>query len=148
MTTVELSPRPATPRCPQAAPAREPWHRRHRVPLIATGSVLPLYALWATALATGGGDLAAQEAWAGFVARHPGAVYNLSWHGGLHTGSYSLISPYVMAAFGVVPLTLAGGLVSSWLAGRICARCGVDRAQWPALLAAFMREASRHRLEA
>ncbi|MEU7727351.1 hypothetical protein AB0B78_19240 [Streptomyces sp. NPDC040724] len=138
MTTVELSPRPASPRRPEAVPAREPWHLRHRVPLIATGSVLPLYALWALALATGGGDLAAQEAWAGFVARHPGAVYNLGWHGGLHTGSYSLISPYVMAAFGVVPVTLASGLVSTWLAGRICARCGVDRARWPALLAALM----------
>ncbi|MFG2986012.1 hypothetical protein ACGFYQ_33000 [Streptomyces sp. NPDC048258] len=108
------------------------------MPLIATGSVLPLYALWSVALATGGGDLAAQEAWAGFVAHHPGAVYNLSWHGGLHTGSYSLISPYVMAAFGVVPVTLASGLVSTWLVGRICARCDVHRAQWPALLAAFM----------
>ncbi|MGR4878172.1 hypothetical protein ACIPUC_01885 [Streptomyces sp. LARHCF249] len=138
MTSVELSPRPVAPRRPRAAAAREPWHRRHRVPLIATGSVLPLYALWATALATGGGDLAAQEAWAGFVARHPGSVYNLSWHGGLHTGSYSLISPYVMAVFGVVPVTLASGLVSTWLVGRICARCGVHRAQWPALLAAFM----------
>ncbi|MER6316164.1 hypothetical protein ABT237_20610 [Streptomyces sp. NPDC001581] len=141
MASVELSPLPlpVTPHGPEAAtPAREPWHRRHRVPLIATGSVLPLYAWWATALASGGGDLAAQEAWAGFVARHPGAVYNLSWHGGLHTGSYSLISPYVMAVFGVVPVTLASGLVSTWLVGRICARCGVARAQWPTLPAALV----------
>ncbi|MEU9086200.1 hypothetical protein [Streptomyces sp. NPDC048357] len=138
MASVELSPLPVTPHGPGAAPAREPWHRRHRVPLIATGAVLPLYAWWATALATGGGDLAAQEAWAGFVARHPGAVYNLSWHGGLHTGSYSLISPYVMAVFGVVPVTLASGLASTWLVGRICVRCGVARALWPALLAALM----------
>ncbi|MFD9369161.1 hypothetical protein ACFWA6_15870 [Streptomyces sp. NPDC060020] len=138
MASLELSPLPVTPHRPEAAPAREPWHRRHRVPLIATGSVLPLYAWWAAALATGGGDLAAQEAWAGFVARHPGAVYNLSWHGGLHTGSYSLISPYVMAVFGVVPVTLASGLASTWLVGRICARCGVARAQWPAVLAALM----------
>ncbi|MFE9933849.1 hypothetical protein [Streptomyces sp. NPDC005533] len=138
MASLELSPLPVTPHGPQAAPAREPWHRRHRVALIATGSVLPLYAWWATALATGGGDLAAQEAWAGFVARHPGAVYNLSWHGGLHTGSYSLISPYLMAVFGVVPVTLASGLASAWLVGRICARCGVARAQWPAVLAALM----------
>lgn len=138
MTSVELSPRPVTAHGPAAAAVREPWHRRHRVPLTATGSVLPLYVLWATVLATGGGDLAAQEAWAGFAARHPGSLYNLSWHGGLHTGSYSLISPYVMAVFGVVPVTLASGLVSTWLVGRICARCGVRRAQWPALLAALM----------
>ncbi|MEU9165332.1 hypothetical protein AB0D29_34285 [Streptomyces sp. NPDC048424] len=138
MASVVLSPLPVTPHSPEAAPAREPWRRRHRVPLIATGSVLPLYAWWATALATGGGDLAAQEAWAGFVARHPGAVYNLSWHGGLHTGSYSLISPYVMAVFGVVPVTLASGLASTWLVGRICTRCGMARAQRPALLAALL----------
>ncbi|MEV8531982.1 hypothetical protein [Streptomyces sp. NPDC051211] len=121
-----------------AAPAREPWHRRRRVPLFATVCVLPLYALWAVALATGGGDLAAQEAWAGFAARHPGSAYNLSWHGGLHTGAYSLISPYVMAAFGVVPVTVASGLVSTWLAGRLWAGSGLHRACWPALLAGLM----------
>ncbi|MFF8266734.1 hypothetical protein ACF059_05015 [Streptomyces sp. NPDC016562] len=137
-TATDLPPRPVTPPAPGAAPAGEPWHRRARVPLIATTCALPLYVLWARVLATGGGDLAAQEAWAGFVARHPGSAYNLSWYGGLHTGGYSLISPYLMAAFGVVPVTAASGLASTWLTGRLWAGSGVRRAQWPALTAALM----------
>ncbi|MFD9408100.1 hypothetical protein ACFWBN_13935 [Streptomyces sp. NPDC059989] len=140
MTAVRLepSPHPVPPLGTRAAPAGEPGHRSHRVPLTATALVLPLYALWAGALATGGGDLAAQEAWAGFVARHPGSVYNLSWYGGLHTGGYSLISPYLMAAFGVVPVTAASGLASTWLMGRLWARAGVRRPHWPALASALM----------
>lgn len=54
---------------------RRPWWR---VPLVVTAVVVPLYVLWAAVLATGGGDLAAQFAWAGFMARHPGSAYNLS----------------------------------------------------------------------
>ncbi|MFC9292945.1 hypothetical protein ACFTWH_06065 [Streptomyces sp. NPDC057011] len=143
MTAAELelppSPRPVPPPgAGAAAPAGGPWHRGHRVPLIATALVLPLYALWAGVLATGGGDLAAQEAWAGFAARHPGSVYNLSWYGGLHTGGYSLISPYLMAAFGVVPVTAASGLAATWLTGLLWARSPVPLPQWPALLAALM----------
>lgn len=136
MTSIDLFTRSVAPVPAGTAPVREPWYRLHRVPLCSIGAVLPLYVLWATALATGGGDLAAQEAWAGFVARHPASVYNLSWHGGLHTGAYSLISPYVMAVFGVVPVTLAGGLAATWLLGRLWARSGVRRAWWPAMLAA------------
>ncbi|WP_119291247.1 glycosyltransferase family 87 protein [Streptomyces sp. YIM 130001] len=118
------------------APA-EPWHLRHRVPLVATVVALPLYALWAAFLATGGGDLAAQQAWSGFVSRHPGSPYNLSWYGGLHTANYSLISPYLMAAFGVVAVTAASGIAGTWAAAALCVRSGLARPLWPALLAAF-----------
>ncbi|MFF5705346.1 hypothetical protein ACFY7H_23020 [Streptomyces sp. NPDC012794] len=108
-----------------------------RAALAATGCALPLYAVWASVLATGGGDLAAQTAWADFTARHPGSAYNLAWHGGLHTAAYSLVSPYAMAAFGVVPVTVAGGLAATWLAGLLCARTGVRSPERPALAAAL-----------
>ncbi|MCX5380513.1 hypothetical protein [Streptomyces sp. NBC_00091] len=107
------------------------------VPLAATGCALPLYALWAAFLATGGGDLAAQTAWAAFAAAHPGSAYNLAWHGGLHTAAYSLISPYAMAVFGVVPVTVASGLTATWLAGLLCVRSGVRAPERPALAAAL-----------
>ncbi|MGA4842288.1 hypothetical protein [Streptomyces sp. G45] len=104
------------------------------MPLLATGAALPLYLAWAVFLATGGGDLAAQTAWAGFTERHPGTPYNFSWYGGLHTVNYSWISPYLMAVFGVRTVTAAAGLVSTWLAGMLCVRSGVSRPLWPALL--------------
>lgn len=64
------------------AEVRQPWWRRNLVPVVAVAVVIPLYAVWAAVLATGGGDLAAQLAWSGFTARHPGSAYNLSWYGG------------------------------------------------------------------
>jgi hypothetical protein len=44
---------------------------RYGIPLCAVAVTAPLYAVWALVLATGGGDLAAQLAWAGFVSRAP-----------------------------------------------------------------------------
>ncbi|AZM92603.1 hypothetical protein [Streptomyces sp. W1SF4] len=108
-----------------------------RVPLAATGCALPLYAVWAAVLATGGGDLAAQTAWADFAARHPGSAYDLAWHGGLHTAAYSLVSPYAMALFGVVPVTVAAGLTATWLAALLCVRGGGRAPERPALAAAL-----------
>ncbi|RSS45212.1 hypothetical protein EF912_28495 [Streptomyces sp. WAC07061] len=108
-----------------------------RVPLAATGCALPLYAVWAAFLATGGGDLAAQTAWADFAARHPGSAYDLAWHGGLHTAAYSLVSPYAMALFGVVPVTVAAGLTATWLAALLCVRGGVRAPGRPTLAAAL-----------
>ncbi|EFL19180.1 integral membrane protein [Streptomyces sp. C] len=93
--------------------------------------------MWAAVLATGGGDLAAQTAWADFAARHPGSAYDLAWHGGLHTAAYSLVSPYAMALFGVVPVTVAAGLTATWLAALLCVRSGVRAPQRPALAAAL-----------
>ncbi|NMI57975.1 hypothetical protein HEP83_21025 [Streptomyces sp. RLA2-12] len=110
---------------------------RHRLPLLATLPVLPLYAVWWAFLATGGGDLAAQVAWAEFVARHGGSAYNLFWYGGMHTANYSLISPYLMAALGVRPVTVVSGLAATWLAAVLIARTGIRRPVGPALLASL-----------
>ncbi|MFF8876533.1 hypothetical protein [Streptomyces flaveolus] len=122
-------------RRPDAAP-RAFWHR-HRVPLLATLPTLPLYGLWWAYLATGGGDLAAQQAWADFAARHGGSAYGLFWYGGMHTANYSLISPYLMAALGVRTVTVASGLAATWLAAVLIRRAGVRRPLWPALLASL-----------
>ncbi|NBE56328.1 hypothetical protein GUY60_33835 [Streptomyces sp. YC537] len=104
------------------------------MPLLTTVATLPLYALWWGVFATGGGDLAAQIAWAGFAERFPDSAYNLFWHGGLHAANYSVISPYLMALFGVLPVTLASGIAATWLAALICRHSGVRRPLWPALM--------------
>ncbi|MEY9990960.1 hypothetical protein ABIE67_002992 [Streptomyces sp. V4I8] len=111
---------------------------RHRIPLLATLPFLPLYAVWALFLATGGGDLAAQDAWAGFATRHGGSAYNLFWYGGTHTANYSLISPYLMAALGVRTVTVLAGVAATWLAAVLITRVeGLRRPLGPALLASF-----------
>ncbi|MFE7261253.1 hypothetical protein ACFU9B_04135 [Streptomyces sp. NPDC057592] len=102
------------------------------MPGIAVLVVVPLYLLWALVLATGGGDLAAQLAWAGFASRHPESAYNLSWYGGMHTANYSLLTPPLMAVSGVRTVTVAAGLCGSWALGRLCVRSGV---RWPGAVA-------------
>lgn len=111
--------------------------RRHRLPLLATLPVLPLYALWWALLATGGGDLAAQDAWAGFAERHGSSAYNLFWYGGMHTANYSLISPYLMAALGVRALTVVSGVAATWIAAVLIGRVRPRKPLAPALLAAL-----------
>ncbi|MGV9883346.1 hypothetical protein [Streptomyces sp. NPDC003006] len=111
--------------------------RRHRVPLLATVPTLPLYAVWAAFLATGGGDLAAQEAWARFASEHGATAYNLFWYGGMHTANYSLISPYLMAAVGVKTVTVLSGIAGAWLVAALIERTGVRRPLWPAVLASL-----------
>ncbi|KUL46434.1 hypothetical protein ADL12_02345 [Streptomyces regalis] len=116
---------------------RTVWSR-HRVPLLATLPTVPLYAIWWAFLATGGGDLAAQYAWAGFAERHGASAYSLFWYGGMHTANYSLISPYLMAALGVRAVTVVSGLAATWLAAVLITRAkSVRRPLGPALLAAF-----------
>ncbi|GAA3789446.1 hypothetical protein GCM10023083_26410 [Streptomyces phyllanthi] len=129
-------PSPTAPAGPAVQPGPARPHR-HRVPLLATLPFVPLYAVWALLLATGGGDLAAQEAWAHFAARHGDSAYNLFWYGGMHTANYSVLSPYVMAAFGVRTVTVASGLAASWLAAVLIVRSGVRGPVGPALLASF-----------
>ncbi|MFD6290060.1 hypothetical protein [Streptomyces sp. NPDC060205] len=118
-------------------PVWEPVWTRHRVPLLATLPTVPLYVVWWLFLATGGGDLAAQEAWADFASRHGGSAYSLFWYGGMHTANYSLISPYLMAAFGVRTVTVAAGLLAAWLAAALIVRTGIRRPLGPALLASL-----------
>ncbi|MGY0023649.1 hypothetical protein ACVHNB_32360 [Streptomyces sp. YJ-C3] len=107
---------------------------RHRVALLATAPTLPLYAVWALFLATGGGDLAAQQAWARFAADHGASAYNLFWYGGMHTANYSLISPYLMAGLGVRPVTVVSGLAAAWLGSVLVVRTGISRPLAPAVL--------------
>jgi hypothetical protein len=118
-------------------PALRTFWERHRVPALATLPTLPLYALWWVWLATGGGDLAAQEAWADFAARHGGSAYGLFWYGGMHTANYSLLSPYLMAAVGVRTVTVLSGLAAAWLAAVLLTRAGIRRPLGPALLASL-----------
>ncbi|WP_433893386.1 hypothetical protein [Streptomyces sp. CA-111067] len=134
--TAVLAPTRTTVRAPDRGRGAD-LRRRLRVPLIATAAVLPLYALWVVCLATGGGDLAAQDAWAEFVGHHPGSAYNLSWYGGLHTAGYSLVSPYLMAWFGVRTVSVLSGLAGSWLAAALFVRSGMHRPLWPALFASL-----------
>lgn len=129
----------------QDAPAarhfgRRRLHRflhRHRVPLLATVTMLPLYVMWAFFRANGGGDLAAQDTWARFAAEHGDSAYGLFWFGGLHTANYSLLSPYLMGFFGVRPIAVASGLAAGWLASVLLVRSGIRRPLAPALMAAF-----------
>ncbi|MFJ3710850.1 MULTISPECIES: hypothetical protein [unclassified Streptomyces] len=107
------------------------------VPAVATGCVLPLYVLWAAVLATGGGDLAAQLAWAGFASRHPGSAYNLFWYGGAHTANYSLLTPYLMAWFGTRTVSVLAGLGGTWVLSCLVARTGVRWSLAPAVLGAL-----------
>ncbi|MFH8476939.1 hypothetical protein [Streptomyces sp. NPDC018000] len=138
MASAELSPRHPLPQhAHEPTEARGRWLGRRPVPLLVTACVLPLYAIWWAVFATGGGDLAAQEAWAEFAKMYPDSAYNLFWYGGLHTANYSVISPYVMAALGVVPVTLLSGLSSTWLAAELVTRTGVQKPLWPSLALAF-----------
>ncbi|MFE2595071.1 hypothetical protein ACFXCZ_00985 [Streptomyces sp. NPDC059396] len=114
------------------------WER-WRGPVVAAGVAVPFYVLWAVLLATGGGDLAAQFAWAGFVARHPGSAYNLGWYGGTHTANYSVLAPPLMAWLGVRAVSVGAGLAGTWVLGVLFVRAGVRRVRrplWPALLGA------------
>ncbi|WNI26954.1 hypothetical protein [Streptomyces sp. ITFR-16] len=107
------------------------------MPLVAVAAVVPLYAVWAALLATGGGDLAAQQAWSGFTARHPGSAYNLSWYGGMHTANYSVFSSYLMALLGVRTVSVVAGIAATWLMARLLVRTGTRHALVASLLAAF-----------
>ena len=54
--------------------------------LVATVLAGVLHLLWWRLLATPGGDIAAQDAWAAFARAHPGSAYDLAWYGGMHPG--------------------------------------------------------------
>ena len=83
--------------------------------LVATVLAGVLHLLWWRLLATPGGDIAAQDAWAAFARAHPGSAYDLAWYGGMHPVSYSAISPYLMAVLGVRPTMVVVGTLSAGL---------------------------------
>lgn len=106
---------------------------RHPV-TVAAVTAAALHLIWFFTLANSGGDLAAQDAWADFVGRHPGSAYNLAWYGGMHPVSYSVLSPYVMSVLGVRTTMMLAGTVSAALLTVVLIRSRAVRAPlWPAL---------------
>ncbi|MET8095889.1 MFS transporter [Streptomyces sp. NPDC005236] len=81
-----------------------------------------LHIVWFFTFANSGGDLAAQDAWAEFVGRHPDSAYNLAWYGGMHPVSYSVVSPYLMSVLGVRTTMMIAGTVSAGLLTLILVR--------------------------
>ncbi|MFF8691614.1 MFS transporter [Streptomyces sp. NPDC015144] len=127
-STVESAPRTAentkrtgdrTPPSPSTGFTH--WCRSHPV-LLTTIVAAVAHVLWFFLGANSGGDLAAQDAWAEFVGRHPGTAYNLAWYGGMHPVSYSVVSPYVMSVLGVRTTMMIAGTVSAALTALILVR--------------------------
>ncbi|MFJ9311948.1 MFS transporter [Streptomyces cyaneofuscatus] len=118
------TPEPSAPE-PDAAPepSATPARRLLRHPVtIATAAAAVTHVLWFLFFANSGGDIAAQDAWAEFVGRHPGTAYNLAWYGGMHPVSYSVVSPYLMSVLGVRSTMMIVGTVSAALTALILVR--------------------------
>lgn len=94
---------------------------RHPV-LVATALAALTHLIWFFFFANSGGDIAAQDAWAEFVGRHPDSAYNLAWYGGMHPVSYSVVSPYLMSLIGVRSTMMVAGTVSAALTALILVR--------------------------
>ncbi|MEV4329795.1 MFS transporter [Streptomyces sp. NPDC049597] len=89
---------------------------------LATALAAVAHLLWFFFVANSGGDIAAQDAWAEFVGRHPDSAYNLAWYGGMHPVSYSVVSPYLMSVLGVRTTMILAGTVSSALTALMLVR--------------------------
>jgi hypothetical protein len=121
---------------PADGPAARLWERLTRRPvLVSTVTAAFAHILWFLFFANTGGDLAAQDAWAEFVGRHPDSAYNLAWYGGMHPVSYSVVSPYLMSAIGVRPTMMLAGTVSAALTALIVVRVRAVRNPLPCALA-------------
>ncbi|MFP1626470.1 MFS transporter [Streptomyces sp. 5K101] len=94
----------------------------HHPVALATASAAFVHLLWFFFVANSGGDIAAQDAWAEFVGRHPDSAYNLAWYGGMHPVSYSVVSPYLMSVLGVRTTMILAGTVSSALTALMLVR--------------------------
>ncbi|QKW07157.1 MFS transporter [Streptomyces sp. NA04227] len=102
------------------------WLFSHPV-LYVTAVAGVLHIGWFFVFANSGGDLAAQDAWAEFVGRHPDSAYNLAWYGGMHPVSYSVVSPYLMSVLGVRTTMMIAGTLSATLLTVILVR---SRSPW------------------
>ncbi|MFD7526528.1 MFS transporter [Streptomyces sp. NPDC059849] len=111
----------SAPRTDPSRRARAEQLLRHPV-TITTVAAAVTHLLWVLFFANSGGDLAAQDAWAEFVGRHPGTAYNLAWYGGMHPVSYSVVSPYLMSLLGVRTTMMIAGTVSAALTALILVR--------------------------
>jgi hypothetical protein len=97
-----------------------------------------LHVIWFFTFANSGGDLAAQDAWAEFVGRHPDSAYNLAWYGGMHPVSYSVVSPYLMSVLGVRTTLMIAGTISAGLLMMILIRSrAIRKPLAPALAGVF-----------
>ncbi|GGQ31812.1 MFS transporter [Streptomyces pseudogriseolus] len=97
-----------------------------------------LHVVWFFTFANSGGDLAAQDAWAEFVGRHPDSAYNLAWYGGMHPVSYSVVSPYLMSLLGVRTTMMIAGTVAAGLLTLVLMRSrSVRNPLWAALAGVF-----------
>lgn len=97
-----------------------------------------LHVIWFFTFASSGGDLAAQDAWAEFVGRHPDSAYNLAWYGGMHPVSYSVVSPYLMSVLGVrTTMMIAGTLTAGLLTLVLIRSRSVRNPLWAALAGVF-----------
>ncbi|MET9964372.1 MFS transporter [Streptomyces sp. NPDC006356] len=110
---------------------------RHPVLSITTLAGL-LHVIWFFTFASSGGDLAAQDAWAEFVGRHPDSAYNLAWYGGMHPVSYSVVSPYLMSVLGVRTTMMIAGTISAGLLTLVLIRSrSVKNPLWASLAGVF-----------
>lgn len=92
-------------------------------PVLFTTVVAALvHLVWFFFFANSGGDIAAQDAWAEFVGRHPDSAYNLAWYGGMHPVSYSVVSPYLMSVLGVRTTMMLAGTLSAGLTALVLVR--------------------------
>ncbi|TDC40327.1 MFS transporter [Actinomadura sp. KC345] len=96
-----------------------------------------LHLVWALFLATEGGDLAAQAAWTDFAWANPDAAYSFAWYGGMHPASYSVLSPHLMALFGIRTVTVVTGTASAALTAHLLRRFRAPVALPASLWAAF-----------
>jgi len=118
------------------ATVREPFLRHPVIGLTALAGVLHI--AWFFTFANSGGDLAAQDAWAEFVGRHPDSAYNLAWYGGMHPVSYSVVSPYLMSVLGVRTTMMIAGTISVGLLTLILIRSrSVKNPLWASLAGLF-----------
>jgi hypothetical protein len=135
MTLLDEAPVPgAQPHVPPVTPPASafPWATWRPV-LAATALAGVLHLLWWRLLATPGGDIAAQDAWAAFAKAHPGSAYDLAWYGGMHPVSYSAISPYLMAVLGVRPTMVVVGTLSAGLLALLLVRVAPRQVPHPML---------------
>ena len=124
----------------RARAALRPLHERVlRHPALAMTALSGvLHIVWFFTFANSGGDLAAQDAWAEFVGRHPDSAYNLAWYGGMHPVSYSVVSPYLMSVLGVRTTMMIAGTLSAGLLTLILIRSrAVREPLWAALAGVF-----------
>ncbi|MEW2510861.1 MFS transporter [Streptomyces sp. NPDC046870] len=117
-------------------PLRQRLLRHPALSMTALSGVLHI--IWFFTFANSGGDLAAQDAWAEFVGRHPDSAYNLAWYGGMHPVSYSVVSPYLMSVLGVRTTMMIAGTLSAGLLTMVLIRSrAVRNPLWASLAGVF-----------